>query len=172
MQHDGNGNGTSPQAGEIIEPDEPSEQDLEILNKRALGHSTHRLAREYNLSIKEIHAALDRAIPKIDAEYARRELGVQLHLLDIMTIPIAEKARTGDPPAVAALMRLAERRSAVLGWDVSPQFRRDPVMLQVEQAKEHQGTTTERIRAALDRIAAGNPGGPDPEQPPPSTTPH
>jgi hypothetical protein len=171
MQHNSNGNPTPDEATEIIEPDEPSEQDLEILNKRALGHSTHRLAREYGLSIKEIHAALDRAIPKIDAEYARRELGVQLHLLDIMTIPIAEKARTGDPPAVAALMRLAERRSAVLGWDVSPQFRRDPVVLQVEQAKEHQGTTTDRIKAALDRIAAGRAGMPD-EEPPPSTTPH
>jgi hypothetical protein len=154
-----NRNGTA--AAEVIEPSEPSEQDLEILNKRALGHSTYRLAREYKLSIREIHAALDRAIPKIDADYARRELGVQLHLLDIMTIPIAEKARTGDPPAIAALMRLAERRAAVLGWDVAPSFRRDPVTAQIEQAKEQQGTVTDRIRAAIELIAKRKTEGPD-----------
>jgi hypothetical protein len=157
MADDDNGAKT----GEVFEPDEPSEQDLEILNKRALGHSTYQLAREYKLTVKEVHTALDRAIPKIDADYARRELGVQLHLLDIMTIPIAEKARTGEPQAVAALMRLAERRAAVLGWDVAPAFRRDPVAAQIEQAKEQRGTTTERIRAAMDLIAKGRAGMPE-----------
>jgi hypothetical protein len=153
-------------AAEVIEPGEPSDQDLEILNKRALGYSTHRLAREYKLTVKEVHAALDRAIPKIDAEYARRELGVQLHLLDIMTIPIAEKARSGDPPAVSALMRLAER-----GWDVASSFRRDPVTVQTEQAKQQQGSSTDIIRAALDRIAHGR-AGMDQEPEPPANTPH
>jgi hypothetical protein len=157
------GNGNKAQVGEVIEPGEPSEQDLEILNKRAIGHSTYRLAREYKLTVKEVHAALDRAIPKIDADYARRELGVQLHLLDIMTIPIAEKARTGDPQAVAALMRLAERRAAVLGWDVAPAFRRDPVAAQIEQAKEQQGTPTDRIRAAIELIAKRKAGLPNEE---------
>jgi hypothetical protein len=169
MAENGDRNGT---AAEVIEPGEPSEQDLEILNKRALGHSTYRLAREFKMSIKEIHAALDRAIPKIDAEYARRELGVQLHLLDIMTIPIAEKARTGDPQSITALMRLAERRASVLGWDVAPSFRRDPVAVQIEQAKQQQGTSTDIIRAALDRIAQTRAGMPDKEPEPPTSTPH
>jgi hypothetical protein len=137
---------------EVIAPDEPSEQDLEILNKRAMGHTTHRLAREYKLTVKEVHAALDRAIPKIDADYARRELGVQLHLLDTLTRPLAEKARTGDPQAVTALMRLAERRAAVLGWDVAPSFRRDPVTIQIEQTP--QKSSTERIWEAIQRIKA------------------
>jgi hypothetical protein len=109
------------------------------------------LKAQEDAGIDIVTDALDRAIPKIDAEYSRRELGVQLHLLDILTIPIAEKARAGDQQAIANLMRLAERRSAVHGWDVAPAFRRDPAALQVQQAP--QLSSTDRIEAALARIA-------------------
>jgi hypothetical protein len=63
-----------------------------------------------------------------------------------------QDAINGDREAIAMCLKIEEQRADLLGTRAPASLRIDPVQL-VEQAKPQQ-TTTERIQAALDRIAA------------------
>jgi hypothetical protein len=165
MQHNGNGN------GEIIGPAEPSEQDFAILDERIRGAGTHSIAKKMRLKVAEVNAALDRALTPIVDEDPRRAFHLELARLEKMMSAHIEKALAGNVDHGAFVLRVCERVAALRGWDVAAQFRQSPTLRHLEAEKEREPTSTERIRAALDRIAQGRAGGPDPEAPP-STTPH
>jgi hypothetical protein len=158
-RHNGHGNGN----GSTEPRPEPSAQDLAIFEKRLAGHSINAIARELNLPAQEIDAAIDRALHPIDEPFRLQTIGLELERFDRLCYVFYAKALNGDAASAAIVLKCSERRSAILGLDVPAGIRRDPVMLQVEQAP--QISSTERIREALDRIAAEGkdkePGDPD-----------
>jgi hypothetical protein len=148
MPHNGNGrtNGTTaPRA-------EPTAQDLEIFERRLVGHSVHAIAKEFRITVKEVDAALNRACTPIDEDFRLTTIGLELARFDQLLTVFYEKAINGDAAAANILLKVSERRAAILGLDVPAAVRKDPVLLQIEQTP--QPTSTDRIRAALDAIIA------------------
>jgi hypothetical protein len=150
MQHNGhNGNGHS--SSSAPRP-EPSAQDLAIFEKRLAGHSINAIARELNLPAQEVDAAIDRALRPIDEPFRLQTIGLELERFDRLCYVFYAKALNGDAASAAIVLKCSERRSAILGLDVPAGSRRDPVVMQIDQTP--QPTSTERIMAALNRIAA------------------
>jgi hypothetical protein len=152
-----NGNGhtngsTAPRA-------EPSARDLAIFEKRLAGASVHAIAKEMHLPVKEVDAALTRACCPLDEGYRLTTIGLELARFDQLVKVFYAKACNGDASAANVLIKVSERRAAILGLDVPAASRQDPVVLQTGQTP--QPTTTERIRAALDRIAGRRTAEPD-----------
>jgi hypothetical protein len=141
----GHGNGRDPRP-------EPSQQDLDIFERRLNGRGVHTIARELNLPVKEVDEAIDRCCRPIDEPFRLRAIFLELARLDRLTEAFYRKATAGDAPSAAIVLKVNERRSSILGLDVPAGIRRDPVLLQIEQTP--QPSTTYRIKAALDRIAA------------------
>jgi hypothetical protein len=105
-----------------------------------------------SLSVKEVDEAIERCCQPIDEPFRLTTIYLELERLDRLTEAFYCKAVNGNPASAAIVLKVNERRSAILGLDVPAGIRRDPVLLQIEQ--QPQPTTTDRIRAALDRIAA------------------
>jgi hypothetical protein len=146
--HNGNGNCNST----TQDRGEPTEQDLAIFERRLANHSVYAIAKEFQIAVKEVDAALDRACAPLDEEFRLRTVHLELERFDRLCRVFYEQALAGDHAAAIVVMRVSERRAAILGLDVPSASRRDPVMLQVQQSP--QPTSTDRIKAALDRIAA------------------
>jgi hypothetical protein len=150
MHHNGNGDAART---------EPSARDLEVFEKRLAGASVHAIAKEMHLPVKEIDAALTRACCPLDEGFRLTTIGLELARFDQLVRVFYEKALDGDASAANVLIKVSERRAAILGLDVPAASRQDPVVLQTGQTP--QPTTTERIRAALDRIAGQRTAEPD-----------
>jgi hypothetical protein len=161
MERDGN--------GDVLKV-EVTGRDLAIFEQRMAGHSVHAIAQEIGISVKDVDAAIERACQPIDQPLRLRTIGVELGRFDRLTRVFWQAALERDPASAAVLMKISERRAAILGLDVPAGYRTDPVL--IEAAKQPQQTTTERIRAALDRIAGKRPAGgngtgePDPDPSP------
>jgi hypothetical protein len=163
MQPNGHNNGNGHSNGSSNAPrPEPTAQDLAIFEKRLAGHSINAIARELNLPAIEVDAAIDRALRPIDEPFRLQTIGLELERFDRLCFVFFAKALNGDAPSAAIVLKASERRAAILGLDVPAGGRKDPVVLQVEQTP--QLNTTERIKAALDRINASRPL-PKPENP-------
>jgi hypothetical protein len=143
--HNGHGNGRDPRP-------EPSAQDLDIFERRLNGRGVHTIAKEMSLAVKEVDEAIDRCCRPVDEPFRLQTVCIELERLDRFTEAFYRKAINGDHASAAIVLKVNERRSAILGLDVPAGVRKDPVMLQIEQTP--QPTTTDRIKAALDRIAA------------------
>jgi hypothetical protein len=138
--------------GADAEHPEPSPQDLLLFEKRLLGHSIHTIAKDAGLPVKEVDAAIDRCCRPIDEPFRLQTICLELERLDRLTQVFYEKALDGDQTSAAIVIKVNERRSALLGLDVPSAVRRDPVMLQVEQAPQE--TSTKRLSRLLDEIVA------------------
>jgi hypothetical protein len=141
----GHGNGRDPRP-------EPSQQDLDIFERRLNGRGVHTIARELGLSPADVDAAIERCCQPLDEPFRLTTIYLELAHLDRLTEAFYRKATAGDAVSATIVLKVNERRSSILGLDVPAGIRRDPVLLQIEQ--QPQPTTTDRIRAALDRIAA------------------
>jgi hypothetical protein len=84
-------------------------------------------------------------------------LELELERLDQYQASQHQDAIKGDRDAIAMCLKIAELRADFLGTRAPAAVRIDPVQL-MEQAQP-QLTTTDRIKAALDRIAAMNDDG-------------
>jgi hypothetical protein len=105
-----------------------------------------------------VDAAIERCCRPLDEPFRLQTVFLELERLDRLTEAFYRKATAGDAISATIVLKVNERRSAILGLDVPAGIRRDPVLLQIEQ--QPQPTTTDRIRAALDRIAATRPDKP------------
>jgi hypothetical protein len=93
---------------------EPSEQDLAVFEKRLAGHSVYSIAKQMNLPVKEVDAAIDRACTPIDDDFRLRTINLELERFDHLCSVFYQQALDGDPAAAAMLvMRVSERRSAI-----------------------------------------------------------
>jgi hypothetical protein len=119
-------------------------QDL-IVHKRV-----RRIADDFGCTIAEVHAVLDRHPIEIDRDtYLRRTLALELIRLDQLEMAFEDKAiRDQDVAAGVLMVKIAERRAILLG--LNPPLGHAVQVIQHEP--ENKPTSTERLRAAIDRI--------------------
>ena len=119
-------------------------QDL-IIHKRV-----RRIADDYGCTIAEVHAVLDHHPIEIDRDkYLKRTLALELSRLDELEEAFRDKAIVDrDVASGALLVRIAERRATLLG--LNPPLGHAVQVIQHEP--ENKPSSTERLRAAIDRI--------------------
>src|SRR5262245_23105508 len=134
---------------------EVTDRDLVIFEQRLAGRSVHEIAHEFRLSPREVDAAIERSCQPINQDLRLRTLGLELERFDRLTKVFYERALEGDSAAAAVTLKIAERRSAMLGLDVATANRTDPIQVAIEVAKPQ--TSTERIEAAIAALIAERP---------------
>jgi hypothetical protein len=117
-----------------------------IVNKRV-----RRIARDHSCTVDDVHAALDRHPIELDRDrFLKRALAMELVELDELRHAFRDKALVDRDVAAGSLMvKIAERTATLLGLN-------SPIghAVQVIQHPQEQPSSTERIHAILDRIAA------------------
>src|SRR5215831_1159554 len=118
----------------------------ELVNKRV-----HAIARAHDCTVDQVNAALDRHPIELDRDrFLKRTLALELMRLDQLEMAFEGKAlRDRDVAAGALMVKIAERRATLLG--LNPPLAH---AVQVVQHEPQPTTSTERIHALLDRIAA------------------
>jgi hypothetical protein len=122
----------------------------EMFKLRVIGRSWRRIAQQFSCDEATVLKAIDRMLPAIDTQMRVRMHGLELERLDELTEAVHPLAVKGDLAAIATEIKIGERRSSLAGLD-APQ-RLD--MQLVEQESRPKQTSTDLIRAALDRIHA------------------
>ena len=108
------------------------------------------IADDNGCTIDEVHAVLDRHPIEVDRDkYLKRALALQLLQLDELEIAFREKALMDrDVAAGVLLIKVAERRATLLGLNA-------PIghaVQVIQHDPPNKPTSTERLRAAIDRI--------------------
>jgi hypothetical protein len=133
-----------------------------IVNKRA-----RRIAKDHGCTVDQVNAALDRHPIEINRDlFLKRTLAMELVELDELQQAFREKAlEDRDVAAGILLIKVAERRATLLG--LNPPI--GHAVAVVQHAPPEQPTSTQKIRAAIDRIRAehGQRPLPDPDDPEP-----
>src|SRR5262249_36029659 len=135
--------------------------DDEINNRRI-----KRIAREHHCTILDVNKALDAHPIKTEREkYLSRLLALELVETDELGEVFREKAiREQDVAAGALLTKIHERRATLLGLNAPAAS----AVTVIEHERAPTITSTERIRAAIDRIRGlPRPPEPQPEESPP-----
>jgi hypothetical protein len=141
------------------------ERDAQIYDRRVRGDTVRSIAEHFRVSIAEINSVIDRRMPKVDNAYRARSVALSLDRLDALETVYQAKALEGDHPSAFIVLRIEERRGAILGTD-SP-IRVDPIQL-IEVAGP-KPNSTEELRAALTRLRLkANGVKPPPEEETPS----
>src|SRR6516165_8290050 len=117
----------------------------EIVNKRV-----RRIADDYGCTVNEVNACLDHHPIELNRDkYLRRTLALELLRLDELEEAFRDKAIVDrDVASGALLVRIAERRATLLG--LNPPLGHAVQLIQHEP--ENKPSSTERLRAAIDRI--------------------
>jgi hypothetical protein len=135
----------------VVELTTPSERDQQVVALRLAGVNLARIAREVGLGgTKEVIAALERALPTVDAAYRGRILREELARLDQLQSWWYAAAKT-SASAAAIVLKIAERRAAMLALDAPQHVRLDPV--QVIAGGEPKPSSSEALLRELNRIA-------------------
>jgi len=122
-----------------------------IIRERIVGKSVRAIAQDHGCSIAEVNKALDLfAVATINAKVRTHTLALELSRLDELQSVFYERAKAGDVASGMLLTKIMERRSCLLGLN-SPVRVDAQLLIDGEQARQ-QPTSTERIRAAIDRI--------------------
>src|SRR5215469_4009795 len=122
--------------------------DDEIVQQRVSGRSARAIARAQGCSVAEVNKALDRFTETtIDDKVRKHTLALELARLDELQETFYARALEGDVACGALITKIIERRCTMLGL-YTPQT----ATLQVIDAEAPRETSTERLRAAIDRI--------------------
>jgi len=120
-----------------------------IVEARVRGESIRSIAKRLKVSITDIHDTLDRfAKVTISQNLRTHTLALELERLDNLQQAYEQQARAGDIQAAMLVAKLIERRCIMLGLSAPPRV--DPQIIEQQTAPTQ--TSTERIRAAIDRI--------------------
>jgi hypothetical protein len=120
--------------------------DAEILKHRMAGISVRAIARRYNMTKREIDAALERALPQIDNPTRLRAIKIELERLDQLIRPFFVRALDGDTAAASIMVKLSERRADLLGLNAP--LRIDATLVEVAEAP----SSTEELETAIGRL--------------------
>ena len=122
--------------------------DDTIIQQRVSGRSARAIARAQGCSVAEVNKALDRFTETtIDDKVRKHTLALELARLDELQGTFYARALEGDVACGALITKIIERRCTMLGL-YTPQT----ATLQVIEAEAPRETSTERIRAAIERI--------------------
>jgi len=122
--------------------------DDTIIQQRVSGRSARAIAKAQATTVAEVNQALDRFTETtIDDKVRRHTLALELARLDELQETFYARALEGDVACGALITKIIERRCVILGL-YTPQT----ATLQVIEAEAPRETSTERLRAAIDRI--------------------
>jgi len=122
--------------------------DDEIVQQRVSGRSARAIARAQGCTLAEVTRVLDRFTETtIDDKTRKHTLALELARLDELQETFYARALEGDVACGALITKIIERRCVMLGL-YTPQT----ATLQVIEAEAPRETSTERLRAAIDRI--------------------
>jgi hypothetical protein len=136
--------------------------DAAMFRLRLAGKSTRDIARELRVAEGRVRETVQRMLMPITPQLKLTALQEALERLDLYQASQHQDAIEGDRDAIAMCLKIEEQRADLLGTRAPSTVRIDPVQLR-EQA-EPQPTSTDRIRAALDRIAAMRDNGNSPAE--------
>jgi hypothetical protein len=126
--------------------------DAAMFRLRLAGKSTRDIARELRVAEDKVRETVHRMLMPITPQLKLTALQEALERFDQYQASQHQAAVKGDREAIAMCLKIEEQRADLLGTRAPSAVRIDPVQL-VEQAQP-QKTSTDRIREALDRIAA------------------
>jgi len=122
--------------------------DDEIVQQRVSGRSARAIARAQGCTLAEVTRVLDRFTETtIDDKTRKHTLALELARLDELQETFYARALEGDVACGALITKIIERRCVMLGL-YTPQT----ATLQIIEAEAPRETSTERLRAAIDRI--------------------
>ena len=122
--------------------------DDEVIRQRISGRSARAIAKAQATTVAEVNKALDRFTEiTIDDKIRRHTLALELARLDELQETFYARALEGDVQCGALITKIIERRCTMLGL-YTPQT----ATLQIIEAETPRETSTERLRAAIDRI--------------------
>jgi hypothetical protein len=122
--------------------------DDEIIRQRISGRSARAIAKAQATTVTEVNKALDRFTETtIDDKVRRHTLALELARLDELQETFYARALEGDVQCGALITKIIERRCVMLGL-YTPQT----ATFQIIEAEAPRETSTERLRAAIDRI--------------------
>jgi DNA-binding transcriptional MerR regulator len=122
--------------------------DDEIVQQRVSGRSARAIARAQGCTLAEVNKALDRFTETtIDDKTRKHTLALELARLDELQETFYARALEGDVACGALITKIIERRCVMLGL-YTPQT----ATLQIIETEAPRETSTERLRAAIDRI--------------------
>ena len=122
--------------------------DDEVIRQRISGRSARAIAKAQATTVAEVNKALDRFTETtIDDKIRRHTLALELARLDELQETFYARALEGDVQCGALITKIIERRCVMLGL-YTPQT----ATLQIIEAEAPRETSTERLRAAIERI--------------------
>jgi hypothetical protein len=122
--------------------------DDEIVQQRVSGRSARAIARAQGCTLAEVTRVLDRFTETtIDDKTRKHTLALELARLDELQETFYARALEGDVACGALITKIIERRCVMLGL-YTPQT----ATLQIIEAEAPRETSTERLRAAIERI--------------------
>jgi len=122
--------------------------DEAIIQQRIVGRSARAIARAQGCTLAEVSKVLDRFTETtIDDKTRKHTLALELARLDELQETFYARALEGDVACGALITKIIERRCVMLGL-YTPQT----ATLQVIEGEAPRETSTERLRAAIDRI--------------------
>ena len=122
--------------------------DDTIIQQRVSGRSARAIARAQGCTLAEVSKVLDRFTETtIDDKTRKHTLALELARLDELQETFYARALEGDVACGALITKIIERRCVMLGL-YTPQT----ATLQVIEGEAPRETSTERLRAAIDRI--------------------
>ena len=119
-----------------------------IIQQRISGRSARAIARAQGCTLTEVNRVLDCFTETtIDDKTRKHTLALELARLDELQETFYARALEGDVACGALITKIIERRCVMLGL-YTPQT----ATLQIIEAETPRETSTERLRAAIDRI--------------------
>ena len=122
--------------------------DNTIIQQRVSGRSARAIARAQGCTLAEVSKVLDRFTETtIDDKTRKHTLALELARLDELQETFYARALEGDVACGALITKIIERRCVMLGL-----YTPKTASLQVIEGEAPRETSTERLRAAIDRI--------------------
>jgi len=147
--------GPRPPAPSVVEP-QILTREQQIYADRLAGFSVLAIADKYRTDVPEVERIVSQMCPSISMQMKLATIELELARLDEITNAFHARAKAGDAPSAAIMLRVSDARRSLLGLD-SP-LRVDAVQVRAEAGPGP--TSIDKISAVIERIArSGRPSG-------------
>jgi hypothetical protein len=130
-------------------------REEQMFRQRLAGVPVRRIAAEHGCSVEEAQTIIAGLCTSVTAQGRLHSLELELERLDELQEVFHVKAKAGDPQCAAIVIRLQERRSALLGLDAPASYLNAVQLVNQTAPKE---SSVDKIMAALNRLSASNGG--------------
>jgi hypothetical protein len=139
----------------FTDDDDPRSEAM--FSARMAGRSLRSISKEFGVPSWEVERACLRYLPRIDEESIKQEHRQQLaYMLEIERVFYTKSIREEDVAAAGIAIRAGERVASMMGYDYAP-MRRDNLRLNIVEQAPKSETSTQRMRAIIDRIVNERP---------------